>query len=58
MCRTAARIGNGGRKMHLNPCSEAAYRSYADLTFPIEREEAASAVAEKLIQIILTELKP
>ena len=44
--------------LRMNRQREAAYRSYADLTFPIEREEAASAVAEKLIQIILTELKP
>ena len=44
--------------LRLNRQREAAYRKYAGLTFPIEREEAAGSLAGKLIQTILTELKP
>lgn len=44
--------------LRLNRQREAAYRKYAELTFPIEREEAPAAVAGRLIQMILTELKP
>lgn len=43
--------------LRINQQREAVYRNYADLTFPIEQEESISLVAEKLIKVLLVELK-
>ena len=51
MYRSAARIGSDGRKMHLNPCCEAAYRNYSFFTLHCSLDLPCPAACAEVKQL-------